>query len=185
MIDRSVQSGWSAVSGVHGDGNYPGSGTRAGVDTSNADRGCVVVTPDALIAELDVTAIPGVVGVLEVDQVEDSSSPWPTCRPRSTCSTWWPQFGRSIRRGAAARGLGTGEVNVPGLAAGFAEQAVLRRFAPRGPQPCTCRRWSDAATLTAVRASISTPVFPDVVAVATMLTLLAASSNVQARHPPC
>ena len=37
---------------------------------SNADRGCVVVTPDGLIAELDVTAIPGVVGVLEVDQVE-------------------------------------------------------------------------------------------------------------------
>ncbi len=36
-----------------------------------ADRGCVVVTPDGLIAELDVTAIPGVVGVLEVDQVEE------------------------------------------------------------------------------------------------------------------
>lgn len=35
------------------------------------DRGCVVVTPDGLIAELDVTAIPGVVGVLEVDQVEE------------------------------------------------------------------------------------------------------------------
>ena len=36
-----------------------------------ADRGCVVVTPDGMIAELDVTAIPsGVVGVLEVDQVE-------------------------------------------------------------------------------------------------------------------
>lgn len=35
-----------------------------------ADRGCVVVTPDGAIAELDVTAIPGVVGVLEVDQVE-------------------------------------------------------------------------------------------------------------------
>ena len=34
------------------------------------DRGCVVVTPDGAIAELDVTAIPGVVGVLEVDQVE-------------------------------------------------------------------------------------------------------------------
>ena len=35
------------------------------------DRGCVVVTPDGLIAELDITAIPGVVGVLEVDQVEE------------------------------------------------------------------------------------------------------------------
>ena len=35
-----------------------------------ADRGCVVVTPDGMIAELDVAAIPGVVGVLEVDQVE-------------------------------------------------------------------------------------------------------------------
>ena len=36
-----------------------------------ADRGCVVVTPDGMIAELDVTAIPGVIGVLEVDQVEE------------------------------------------------------------------------------------------------------------------
>ena len=35
------------------------------------DRGCVVVTPDGMIAELDVTAIPGVVGVLEVDQAEE------------------------------------------------------------------------------------------------------------------
>ena len=35
------------------------------------DLGCVVVTPDGVIAELDVTAIPGVVGVLEVDQVEE------------------------------------------------------------------------------------------------------------------
>ena len=35
------------------------------------DRGCLVVTPDGMIAELDVTAIPGVVGVLEVDQVEE------------------------------------------------------------------------------------------------------------------
>ena len=35
------------------------------------DRGCVVVTPDGMVAELDVTAIPGVVGVLEVDQVEE------------------------------------------------------------------------------------------------------------------
>ena len=33
--------------------------------------GCVVITPDGVIAELDVTAIPGVVGVLEVDQVEE------------------------------------------------------------------------------------------------------------------
>ena len=38
---------------------------------STADRGCVVVTPDGSIAELDVAAIPGVVGVLEVDQVEE------------------------------------------------------------------------------------------------------------------
>ena len=36
-----------------------------------ADMGRVVVTPDGTIAELDVTAIPGVVGVLEVDQVEE------------------------------------------------------------------------------------------------------------------
>ena len=36
-----------------------------------SDLGCVVVTPDGVIAELDVTAIPGVVGVLEVDQVEE------------------------------------------------------------------------------------------------------------------
>lgn len=36
-----------------------------------ADRGCVVVTPDGMIAELDVSAIPGIVGVLEVDQVEE------------------------------------------------------------------------------------------------------------------
>ena len=35
------------------------------------DRGCVVVTPDGAIAALDVTAIPGIVGVLEVDQVEE------------------------------------------------------------------------------------------------------------------
>ncbi len=35
------------------------------------DLGCVVVTPDGTIAELDITAIPGVVGVLEVDQVEE------------------------------------------------------------------------------------------------------------------
>ncbi len=36
----------------------------------NPDLGCVVLTPDGAIAELDVTAIPGIVGVLEVDQVE-------------------------------------------------------------------------------------------------------------------
>lgn len=35
------------------------------------DAGCVVLTPDGVIAELDVTVIPGVVGVLEVDQVEE------------------------------------------------------------------------------------------------------------------
>ena len=34
------------------------------------DRGCVVVTPDGSIYELEVAAIPGIVGVLEVDQVE-------------------------------------------------------------------------------------------------------------------
>ena len=34
------------------------------------DRGCVVVTPDGSISELEVAAIPGIVGVLEVDQVE-------------------------------------------------------------------------------------------------------------------
>lgn len=36
----------------------------------NPSLGCVVLTPDGAIAELDVTAIPGIVGVLEVDQVE-------------------------------------------------------------------------------------------------------------------
>jgi hypothetical protein len=35
------------------------------------DLGCVVITPDGEIAELDVAAIPGVIGVLEVDQVEE------------------------------------------------------------------------------------------------------------------
>ena len=35
------------------------------------DLGCVVLTPDGAVAELDVTVIPGVVGVLEVDQVEE------------------------------------------------------------------------------------------------------------------
>lgn len=38
--------------------------------TPNPNLGCVVLTPDGAIAELDVTAIPGIVGVLEVDQVE-------------------------------------------------------------------------------------------------------------------
>ena len=37
---------------------------------AHGDLGCVVVAPDGSIAELDVTAIPGIVGVLEVDQVE-------------------------------------------------------------------------------------------------------------------
>ena len=36
----------------------------------HTDRGCVVVTPEGELAELDVAALPGVVGVLEVDQVE-------------------------------------------------------------------------------------------------------------------
>ena len=40
------------------------------VPPPNPDLGCVVLTPDGAIAELDVTAIPGIVGVLEVDQVE-------------------------------------------------------------------------------------------------------------------
>ena len=40
------------------------------IPTPNPNRGCVVLTPDGAIAELDVTAIPGIVGVLEVDQVE-------------------------------------------------------------------------------------------------------------------
>ena len=39
----------------------------------NPDLGCVVLTPDGSIAQLDVTAIPGIVGVLEVDQVEQFS----------------------------------------------------------------------------------------------------------------
>ena len=38
--------------------------------TPARDLGCLVVTPDAEIAALDITAIPGIVGVLEVDQVE-------------------------------------------------------------------------------------------------------------------
>ena len=36
----------------------------------NPDRGCVVVTPDGQIAELDVASIPGVVGISDVEQVE-------------------------------------------------------------------------------------------------------------------
>ena len=39
--------------------------------TAPRDRGCVVVTPEGTIAELDIAAIPGIVGVLEVDQVEE------------------------------------------------------------------------------------------------------------------
>ena len=38
--------------------------------TPARDLGCLVVTPDGEIAALDITAIPGIVGVLEVDQVE-------------------------------------------------------------------------------------------------------------------
>ena len=87
-----------------------------------ADRGCVVVTPDGLIAELDVTAIPGVVGVLEVDQVEEF-------KPlEDRIGGGVPDLpGRggpyAVRGSSAPRGLGTGEVDVAGLAAGFAEQA--------------------------------------------------------------
>ena len=40
------------------------------VPAPTRELGCVVVTPDGELAELDVAAIPGVVGVLEVDQVE-------------------------------------------------------------------------------------------------------------------
>ncbi len=40
------------------------------IPAPNPNLGCVVLTPDGAIAELDVTAIPGIVGVLEVDQVE-------------------------------------------------------------------------------------------------------------------
>ncbi len=36
-----------------------------------ADRGCVVVTPGGEIRELDITAIPGIAGVIDVDQVEE------------------------------------------------------------------------------------------------------------------
>ena len=39
--------------------------------TPTRDLGCVVVTPDGAIAGLDITVIPGIVGVLEVDQVEE------------------------------------------------------------------------------------------------------------------
>ena len=38
--------------------------------TPTRDLGCLVVTPDGEIAALDIAAIPGIVGVLEVDQVE-------------------------------------------------------------------------------------------------------------------
>lgn len=38
--------------------------------TPTRDLGCLVVTPDGEIAQLDIAAIPGIVGVLEVDQVE-------------------------------------------------------------------------------------------------------------------
>ena len=40
------------------------------IPAPNPNLGCVVLTPNGTIAELDVTAIPGIVGVLEVDQVE-------------------------------------------------------------------------------------------------------------------
>ena len=40
------------------------------VMTPARDLGCLVVTPDGEIAALDIAAIPGIVGVLEVDQVE-------------------------------------------------------------------------------------------------------------------
>ena len=36
-----------------------------------ADRGCVVVCPDGQICQLDLTGIPGAVGVADVDQVEE------------------------------------------------------------------------------------------------------------------
>ena len=36
-----------------------------------ADRGCVVVLPDGEIAELDLTAVPGIQGVRDIDQVEE------------------------------------------------------------------------------------------------------------------
>ena len=35
------------------------------------DRGCVVVLPDGEIAELDLTAVPGIQGVRDIDQVEE------------------------------------------------------------------------------------------------------------------
>ena len=38
--------------------------------TPTRDLGCVVVTPDGAIAGLDIAVLPGIVGVLEVDQVE-------------------------------------------------------------------------------------------------------------------
>lgn len=38
--------------------------------TPARDLGCLVVTPDGDIAALDIAALPGIVGVLEVDQVE-------------------------------------------------------------------------------------------------------------------
>ena len=38
--------------------------------TPTRDLGCLVVTPDGQITRLDIAAIPGIVGVLEVDQVE-------------------------------------------------------------------------------------------------------------------
>ena len=38
--------------------------------TPTRDLGCLVVTPDGDLAALDIAAIPGIVGVLEVDQVE-------------------------------------------------------------------------------------------------------------------
>ena len=35
------------------------------------DRGCVVVLPDGEIVELDLTAVPGIRGVRDIDQVEE------------------------------------------------------------------------------------------------------------------
>ena len=43
--------------------------------TPTRDLGCLVITPDANIAALDIAAIPGIVGVLEVDQVEQFHPP--------------------------------------------------------------------------------------------------------------
>ena len=38
---------------------------------STADRGCVVVLPDGEICQLDLSVMPGIQGIMDIDQVEE------------------------------------------------------------------------------------------------------------------